>query len=84
MEEKKEDGSESKDGCGIRCCCCCCKTIKAVVVLLVGGVLGFLLGRCCGKHDMMCAAPAAASAPAESAPAPAAKPAPKAPHKKTK
>jgi|GEM_PF-2530202 len=87
MEEKKEEGAAcGKGGCGIHCGCCVCKAIKALVLLLIGGVIGFLLGRCCGGHRMCAMAPAAASAPAADASAPATTPAP-APakaHKKAK
>jgi hypothetical protein len=73
MEEKKEEGTCAKGGCGARCGCCACKAIKALVLLLVGSAIGFVIGRCCG-HRGMCptAVPAVSAPPAAPAPAPAA------------
>ena len=63
MEEKHD---ECKSGCGLRCGCCC-KAIKALVLLLVGGILGFFIGRC---RSGFCPLPSGTQ-PAVSAPAPA-------------
>ena len=79
MDEKKEDGTCAKGACGMKCGCCACKAVKAVVLLLIGGVIGFLIGRCCG-HSRMCAM----AQPVVSAPADAAAPAPAAAPKKAK
>lgn len=68
MEEKKEDGSCGKGGCGIRCGCCACKAIKALVLLLVGGIVGYCVGHCRGPR--MCAMPMAPAMQSESAPTP--------------
>ncbi|MBI4371408.1 MAG: hypothetical protein HY552_03825 [Elusimicrobia bacterium] len=63
MEDKKDDGTCGKGGCGLRCGCCACKAVKAAALLLIGGGIGFAIGRGClgGK---MCPLPAATSAPA--------------------
>jgi hypothetical protein len=66
MDEKKEEGTCGKGGCGVHCGCCVCKAIKGLVLLLIGGVIGFFIGRCCGRHGM-CPMPASASAPAAGA-----------------
>ncbi len=72
-DEKKEDGSCGKGGCGLHCGCCACKAIKGLVLLLIGGVIGYGIGHCGHGHRMMCPVTTAASAP-ESAPMPAAAP----------
>ena len=72
MEEKKEEGKTcgtGTGGCGVRCVCCVCKCVKGALLLLVGGAIGFGMGRCgslkmcgTGHHEMMQSegAPAAA------------------------
>lgn len=69
MEEKKE---ECKTGCG----CCCGKAIKALVLLLLGGVIGFLMGRS-GWHRGYCPLSSHGDSTYDM-PAPAAAPAPQA------
>lgn len=69
MQEKDAKGS----CCGVSCGCCVCKTVKGLLLLLVGGVLGFCVGRGCKTN--ICPVPAAVS---ESAPASAPAKAPKA------
>ena len=68
MEEKKEEGTCGKGGCGLKCCCCVCKAVKALVLLLIGIGIGFCLARCC-RHRSYCpvkGAPASAGdAPAQ-------------------
>ncbi len=76
MDEKKEDGSCGK-GCGLHCGCCVCKAIKGVLLLLLGGTIGFFIGRGCGGGRRMCPVSDAAMTHAQSAPTPAATPAPK-------
>lgn len=68
MEEKKEGA-----GCGLKCGCCTCKTVRGAVLLILGGVIGFFIGRC-GSMSRMCPMPAAGSA-AQYQSAPAAAPA---------
>ena len=46
LMENQESKPEEKKCCGIHCSCCVCKAIKAVVLLLLGGVIGFFIGRC--------------------------------------
>ena len=76
MDDKKEDGKCGK-GCGLQCGCCTCKAIKGVVLRLIGGALGFWIGRCGGHR--MCAVPSSYSTPADTAPmAPAPAPSKKA------
>ncbi|MEK6544614.1 MAG: hypothetical protein AABZ44_09295 [Elusimicrobiota bacterium] len=45
MEDKDNKGCCDKKGCGLRCYCCACMAIKAVVLLLVGGAIGYFIGR---------------------------------------
>ena len=71
MEEKKEEGNGGKVCCGIHCSCCTCKAIKGLVLLLIGGAIGFGIGRCGSR---MCPMPTAASVQSDSAPMPAAAP----------
>lgn len=74
-EKKKEEGTcGGKSACGLHCGCCCCKTIKALALVLIGGVIGFGVGRC-GSHRMMCPISGATTAvQVESAPMPTAAP----------
>ena len=61
MEHDKEE--PKKEGCHSRGHHCCCgKAIAALVLLLLGGVIGYLMGRCsllCDKkgYGMMSACP---------------------------
>ena len=64
MEEKKEEGTGGKSCCGIHCGCCTCKTVKGLVLVLIGGAIGFGIGRCGSR---MCPVPTA-SVQSESAP----------------
>jgi hypothetical protein len=70
-DEKKEDGTCVKGGCGIHCGCCACKMIKGLVLLLIGVGIGFCIAHC-HSHRMygMYRMERAASAQAESAPMP--------------
>lgn len=54
MDEKKEEGTSAKAGCGIHCGCCACKSIKGLLLLLLGGVIGFGISHCYHGRRMMC------------------------------
>lgn len=71
MDEKKEDGS-----CGTSCGSCVCKAIKAVILLLIGGAIGFFIGRGCGAGRRMCSLSEAPATQMESAQTPLPTPAP--------
>ena len=75
MEDKKEEGTCGKGGCGIHCGCCTCKAIKAAALLLIGGAIGFGIARCGSRQ--MCPMPAAVSMQMENTPTAAATAAPK-------
>ncbi|MBI4061732.1 MAG: hypothetical protein HY403_09905 [Elusimicrobia bacterium] len=69
------DDKDKKEGtCGLKCCCCTCKAIRGALVLVLGGVIGYMAGRCGGARRMcpmpeggssMHHADAPAAAPAE-------------------
>lgn len=58
---------ENQEGCEKgKCCSSCCgaKALMAVVLLLIGGIGGYVLGRCGVIGKMICRGPAALSTPA--------------------
>lgn len=75
MDEKKEEGACGRCGCGVGCCGCVCKMLKALALVLLGGAIGFFLGRGCAGHHRMCPMTSVSSAGAATqTPAPSAKP----------
>ena len=54
MDEQKKDG-ERKECCRSgRHCCSCAVMMGALILLLLGGVLGYLLGKSCTTGKMAC------------------------------
>ncbi|MFI5362394.1 MAG: hypothetical protein ACHQ49_10525 [Elusimicrobiota bacterium] len=72
MEEKKEEGSSGKCGCGMRCGCCACKAIKGLLLLVLGGFIGYGIGHCHRgwSHRMCHMCPMTNQAPEQSESAP--------------
>jgi hypothetical protein len=60
-DEKTETESAGSCGCGSSCChgrrCCAGKAALVLVLLVIGGLIGFCIGRChrayCGYHSGM-------------------------------
>ena len=66
MEENKDKKEECCDSKGGSCCgksCCAGKAAFALVLLLIGGLIGYALGRCGMCHKMMPPCPMSMGAP---------------------